>query len=80
MTEIESGRNSARPKLAEALWVCRVYEAKLVIARLDLLARNTALIAKLMESRVDFVAADFPLAESILRSTFSPPWPNTRRS
>jgi DNA invertase Pin-like site-specific DNA recombinase len=62
LTEIESGRNSARPKLAESLWLCRVYEAKLVIARLDRLARNTALIAKLMETRVDFVAADFPLA------------------
>jgi DNA invertase Pin-like site-specific DNA recombinase len=62
LTEIESGRNSARPKLAEALCLCRVYDAKLVIARLDRLARNTALIAKLMETAVEFVAADFPLA------------------
>ena len=62
LIEIESGRNSARPKLAEALRLCRVYDAKLMIARLDRLARNVALIAKLMEARVDFVAADFPLA------------------
>ena len=35
---------------------------RLVIARLDRLARNAALIAGLMESGVDFVAADMPLA------------------
>ena len=60
--EVESGRRNDRPKFAEALWLCRVYEARLVIARLDRLARNVALIAKLLESGVDFVAADMPLA------------------
>jgi DNA invertase Pin-like site-specific DNA recombinase len=39
-----------------------VYDAKLVIARLDRLARSTAMIAGLMKSGVDFVAADMPLA------------------
>jgi DNA invertase Pin-like site-specific DNA recombinase len=62
LTEVESGRNDGRPKLAEALWFCRVYDAKLVIARLDRLARSTAMIAGLMKSGVDFVAADMPLA------------------
>jgi DNA invertase Pin-like site-specific DNA recombinase len=62
LTEVESGRNDCRPKLAEALWFCRVYDAKLVIARLDRLARSTAMIAGLMKSGVDFVAADKPLA------------------
>ena len=62
LTEVESGRDSGRPKLAEALWFCRVYDAKLVIARLDRLARSTAMIAGLMKSGVDFVAADMPLA------------------
>jgi DNA invertase Pin-like site-specific DNA recombinase len=62
MTEVESGRDSSRPKLAEALWFCRVYDAKLVIARLDRLARSTAMIAGLMKGGVDFVAADMPLA------------------
>jgi DNA invertase Pin-like site-specific DNA recombinase len=62
LTEVESGRDSGRPKLAEALWFCRVYNAKLVIARLDRLARSTAMIASLMKSGVDFVAADMPLA------------------
>jgi|HubBroStandDraft_6_1064221.scaffolds.fasta_scaffold244841_2 DNA invertase Pin-like site-specific DNA recombinase len=62
LAEVESGRDSGRPKLAEALWFCRVYDAKLVIARLDRLARSTAMIAGLMKSGVDFVAADMPLA------------------
>ena len=62
VTEIESGRNNDRPAIKEALRLCRVYGAKLVVARLDRLARNVALIANLMESPVDFVAADMPLA------------------
>lgn len=62
ITEVESGRKNNRPKVAEALWLCRVYDAKLVIARLDRLSRNVALIAGLLESGVDFVAADMPLA------------------
>jgi DNA invertase Pin-like site-specific DNA recombinase len=62
LTEVESGQDNGRPKLAEALWFCRVYNAKLVIARLDRLARSTAMIAGLMKSGVDFVAADMPLA------------------
>jgi DNA invertase Pin-like site-specific DNA recombinase len=62
LTEVESGRDNGRSKLAEALWFCRVYNAKLVIARLDRLARSTAMIASLMKSGVDFVAADMPLA------------------
>ena len=62
LTEVESGRKNDRPKIVEALWLCRVYGAKLVIARLDRLSRSTSMIAKLLESRVDFVAADMPLA------------------
>ena len=31
-----------------------------MVAKLDRLARNVAFISKLMESGVDFVAADFP--------------------
>ena len=62
VTEIESGRLSHRPQLNEALRLCRVYDAKLIIARLDRLARSVAMIAGLLESDVDFVAADMPLA------------------
>lgn len=58
--EIESGRKNDRPKLAEALAACRSRRAVLLIAKLDRLARNVAFIANLMESGVEFVAADMP--------------------
>jgi DNA invertase Pin-like site-specific DNA recombinase len=62
VSEIESGRKSDRPKLKEALRLCRVYSATLVIARLDRLARSVGLVSRLMESGAEFVAADFPMA------------------
>ena len=62
LTEVESGRNKDRPVIREALWMCRVYDAKLVVARLDRLARSCAMIASILTSGVDFVAADMPLA------------------
>ena len=51
-TEVESGKRSDRPKLAEALAACRRYRAKLIIAKLDRLARNVAFVSNLMESGV----------------------------
>jgi DNA invertase Pin-like site-specific DNA recombinase len=61
-TEVESGRKSARPELAKALATCKKQKATLVIARLDRLARNVAFISALMETKVQFVAADMPEA------------------
>src|SRR4051794_36153667 len=63
--EVESGRRSDRPKLTEALRLCRLHGATLVIAKLDRLARNVAFISNLMESGVDFVAVDFPQANRL---------------
>ncbi|WP_346283346.1 recombinase family protein [Bradyrhizobium sp. CW4] len=39
-TEVESGKKSARPKLAKTLQACRIYGAKLVITKLDRLSRD----------------------------------------
>jgi DNA invertase Pin-like site-specific DNA recombinase len=61
-TEIESGRQSQRPELAKALDACRKQRARLVIANLNRLSRSPAFIAKLMDSDVEFVAADNPHA------------------
>jgi DNA invertase Pin-like site-specific DNA recombinase len=61
-SESMSGRRNDRPELATALTMCRIMGALLVIARLDRLSRNVALIARLMESGLDFVATDFPYA------------------
>lgn len=65
-TEIESGRKVARPKLAEALALCRRRRAVLVIAKLDRLARNVHFISGLMESGVEFLAADQPTKDRFM--------------
>jgi DNA invertase Pin-like site-specific DNA recombinase len=64
-TEVESGKRSDRPKLAEALKACRLQNARLIIAKLDRLARNVAFISNLMESKVEFEAVDFPQANRL---------------
>jgi DNA invertase Pin-like site-specific DNA recombinase len=64
-TEVESGKRSDRPRLAEALKACRLQGAKLIIAKLDRLARNVAFISNLMESKVEFEAVDFPQANRL---------------
>ena len=58
--EVESGRKKDRPQLAAALAAARVHRAILVIAKLDRLARNVHFVSGLMESGVEFVAADMP--------------------
>ncbi len=63
--EIESGKRNDRPKIAAALAACRVSRAILIIAKLDRLARNVAFISNLMESGVDFIAADMPMANRL---------------
>jgi DNA invertase Pin-like site-specific DNA recombinase len=65
IVEIESGKRSDRPKLAEALRLCKLHQATLIIAKLDRLARNVAFISALMESGVEFVAVDFPQANRL---------------
>lgn len=58
--EVESGRNTSRPKLHEALAACRVHGATLVVAKLDRLSRNAAFLLNLQNAGVKFVAADNP--------------------
>lgn len=63
--EVESGKNNARPQLEAAIALCRRKKAKLIIAKLDRLSRNLAFIATLMESGIEFVAADNPHANKL---------------
>ena len=63
--EVESGKRADRPKLAEALRLCRLHGATLIIAKLDRLARNVAFVSNLMESGVEFTAVDFPQANRL---------------
>lgn len=64
--EVESGKNSDRPKLAHALALCRIHNATLIIAKLDRLARSVAFVSRLMESGVEFKAVDFPTASKVM--------------
>jgi DNA invertase Pin-like site-specific DNA recombinase len=65
VVEVESGKRSDRPKLAEALRLCRLHGATLIIAKLDRLARNVAFVSALMEAGVEFTAVDFPQANRL---------------
>lgn len=62
--EVESGKNTDRPKLAAAIAHCKAIRGTLVVAKLDRLARNVAFVSALMESKVAFVACDNPHANN----------------
>jgi DNA invertase Pin-like site-specific DNA recombinase len=64
--EVESGSRDARPKLAEALALCRLHNAVLVIAKLDRLSRDAAFLLGLQKAGVRFVAADMPEANELV--------------
>jgi DNA invertase Pin-like site-specific DNA recombinase len=61
--EVESGKNNQREELRKAIALCRAKKAKLIIAKLDRLARNAAFLLNLRDSGVEFVAVDMPHAD-----------------
>lgn len=63
--EVESGKAVDRPELEQALAMCELAGATLVVAKLDRLSRNLAFLAKLQESGAQFVAADMPEANEL---------------
>ena len=64
--EVESGRKSNRPKLKEALKLCRKEGAILIVAKLDRLARSVSFLSNLLESDVEIVFCDFPQANKMV--------------
>jgi DNA invertase Pin-like site-specific DNA recombinase len=65
-TEIETGTNKkTRPVLSEALKLCASTGATLLIAKLDRLTRSVAFVSALLDSKVKFVAVDFPEANEL---------------
>ncbi len=69
--EIESGKKAKRPELEKAIAYCRKHKTKLVIAKLDRLARNVHFISGLMETGIDFVAADMPNADRFMLHVYA---------
>lgn len=66
IVETESGKNNNRPKLQEALAICRKNNSILVCAKLDRLSRNVAFTSKLLESDVEILFCDFPEANKLI--------------
>lgn len=68
--EVETGKGAnaleKRPQLRLALERCRKTGATLLIAKLDRLARNVHFVSGLIETGVDFVAADMPHANKVM--------------
>lgn len=68
--EVETGKGAdalaKRPELRAALQACKKHGATLIIAKLDRLARNVHFVSGLLETGVDFVAADMPQANKVM--------------
>ena len=66
VVEVESGKDNDRVKLAEAMALCRLHNATLVIAKLDRLSRDAHFLLGLQKAGVRFVAADMPEANEMV--------------
>lgn len=64
--EAESGGKKARPILVQSIAQCRRDGATLLITKLDQIAQSVAFVSSLMESGVEFVAADAPYANKLM--------------
>lgn len=73
--EVETGKGAnaltKRPQLLAALLEAKRRKAKLVLAKLDRLARNVHFISGLMETGVDVAVADMPHADSFQLHLFA---------
>jgi DNA invertase Pin-like site-specific DNA recombinase len=58
--EVETGKNSDRIELRKAIAEAKRLKASLIIPKLDRLSRKVSFISALIESGIDFFAADSP--------------------
>lgn len=64
-TEVETGKSVNRPKLNDALQCCKEYNAMLIVAKLDRLARNLHFVTSLQAANIEFVCCDMPTANRL---------------
>lgn len=69
--EVDSGGNNNRVKLHQALQLCKLTRATLVMKTLDRLSRDVSFIADLMKSDIDFVITDMPDANKLTLHLFA---------
>lgn len=70
-TEVESGKRNNRPQLAAAIEATKQHGARLLIAKVDRLARNAAFVLTLRDSGVKFTCADMPDANDFTINLFA---------
>lgn len=64
--EVESGKSDInRPQLKRAIAACRIYGAKLLIAKFDRLSRDAHFLLGLEKAGIEFVATDNPHANRL---------------
>ncbi|MGN8095422.1 recombinase family protein [Methylobacterium sp. 22177] len=64
--EVESGKSDVnRPQLQRAIQACRIYGAKLLIAKFDRLSRDAHFLLGLEKAGIEFVATDNPHANRL---------------
>lgn len=64
-TEVESGRSTTREELDKALRACRIYNATLLVAKLDRLSRSVSFLKQLQDAGLRFVCCDMPEANKL---------------
>lgn len=64
--EVDSGGKDSRVVLQQAIDYCKQYDATLVVARLDRLARSVFKISELVKLNFSFVACDMPEANKYM--------------
>ena len=65
VVEVESEKKNKRPKLNEAIELCKASGATLVVAKIDRLTRDAAFLLNLKDAGIDFIAADKPEANRL---------------
>jgi len=64
--EVESGKKNNRPKLTEALELCKKTGSTLIVAKLDRLSRSVSFTSKLLESEINIIFTDMPEANRLV--------------